>query len=221
MVSYKSTVLGITTIGTFMVSLDGSILTIAIPALSQDLKAPFEIVQWIPIIYLLVQAVTLVAFGRLADLRGRKNLFILGITLFTISSFFCMLSTSGEMIIIFRAIQGTGSALIMANAPSMITEVFPLNEIGKALGINVAFLYLGLVLGPVLGGLLVQGISWRAIFAINLPIGILIIIMGLLKLKRTEVSLKDETFDFIGTLFFGIFLALFLLVGHQSLLQAL
>jgi MFS family permease len=122
-----------------------------------------------------------------------------------------MLSTSGEMIIVFRAIQGTGSAFIMANGPSMITEVFPHHETGKALGINMAFLYLGLALGPVLGGFLVQGLSWRAIFAINLPIGILIITMGFLKLKEIEIPLKDESFDIIGTLFFGIFLALFLL----------
>ena len=152
-VEYKWTVLGVTTVGSFMTSLDGSILNIAIPSLSKDLGTTFEIVQWIPIIYLLVMAVTLIAFGRLSDLHGRKNYFLLGIVLFTISSFFCMTATSGEMIIIFRAIQGTGSAFIAANSASMITEIFPRQETGKALGINVASIYFGLVLGPVLGGL--------------------------------------------------------------------
>ena len=194
-----------------MVSLDSSILNIAIPALSQDLKTPFEIVQWIPIIYLLIMAITLIAFGRLADIRGRKNYFLLGILLFTISSFLCMLSTSGEMVIVFRAIQGTGSAFIVANSASMITEVFSHQETGKAMGIYVSSIYFGGVLGPVLGGLLVQGFTWRAIFAINLPIGAILIIIGFLKIKQSEQKLKEESFDILGTLTFGIALALFLL----------
>ncbi len=206
-VEYKWTVLGVTTVGSFMTSLDGSILNIAIPSLSRDLNASFEVVQWIPIIYLLVMAVTLIAFDRLADLRGRKNYFLLGIVLFTSSSFFCMLATSGEMIIVFRAVQGIGSAFIASNAASMITEIFPRQETGKALGINVASIYFGLVLGPVLGGLLIQGFTWRAIFAINLPIGIILIIIGFLKLEKSESKIKDESFDILGTLTFGIFLA--------------
>ncbi|NHJ20377.1 MAG: DHA2 family efflux MFS transporter permease subunit [Candidatus Lokiarchaeota archaeon] len=212
MVKYKWTVLGVTTVGSFMTSLDGSILNIAIPALSKDLKTSFEIVQWIPIVYLLVMAVTLIAFGRLSDIRGRKNFFLLGIILFTFSSFLCMLSTSGEMVIIFRAIQGTGSAFIAAISASMITEVFPHQETGKALGIYVASIYLGLVLGPVLGGLLIQVTgTWRTIFTINLPIGVILIIIGFLKLKQSELKLKDESFDILGTIAFGIALALFLL----------
>jgi EmrB/QacA subfamily drug resistance transporter len=211
MVEYKWTVLSVTAVGSFMVSLDSSILNIAIPALSEDLNASFEIVQWIPIVYLLVMSITLIAFGRLADIRGRKNYFLLGIILFTVSSLLCMFSTSGAMLIVFRAIQGTGSAFISANSPSMITEVFPHKETGKAMGIYVAFIYIGIVLGPVLGGLLVQGFTWRAIFAINLPIGIILLIIGFLKIKKSELKLKDESFDTIGTSAFGIALALFLL----------
>jgi EmrB/QacA subfamily drug resistance transporter len=211
MVEYKWTVLGVTAVGSFMVSLDSSILNIAIPMLSQDLKASFEIVQWIPIIYLLVMSITLMAFGRLADIRGRKNYFLLGIILFTVSSLLCMFSTSGVMMIFFRAIQGTGSAFISANSPSMITEVFP-QETGKAMGIYVSFIYFGIVLGPVLGGLIVQTLTWRAIFAINLPVGVTLLIIGFLKLKKPELKLKNESFDIVGTVTFGIALALLLLV---------
>ncbi len=211
MPEYKQIVLGIVSVGTFMVSLDGSILNIAIPVISTDLQASFELVQWIPIIYLLVMAITLIGFGRLADLRGRKNYFFFGLALFTSASFLCMLATSGIMLIIFRLIQGTGSAFIAANSPSMITETFSPRETGKAMGTYVAAIYLGLVAGPVLGGLLVQGFTWRAIFAINLPIGTILFIIGYFKIKPLEPAVKNETFDILGTAIFGISLASLLL----------
>ena len=211
MPEYKWNVLGITTIGVFMVSLDSSILNIAIPSISKDLKASFQIIQWIPIIYLLMMAITLISFGRLADLKGRKKFFLMGIILFTFSSFLSMLATSGEMLIFFRAIQGIGSSFIAANAASMITEAFPHEETGKALGINVATIYLGLVIGPVLGGLLLEFFTWRSIFAINLPIGIILTIIGIKKLQKSTSHMKNESFDFLGALIFGITLASFLL----------
>jgi len=212
MPEYKWMVLGITTVGVFMTSLDSSILNIAIPSISVDLKASFEVVQWIPIIYLLVMAITLIGFGRLADLHGRKNFYLIGLILFTFSSFLSMLATTGEILIIFRAIQGTGSSLIAANAPSMIMESFPRKETGKAMGINVAAIYLGLVIGPVLGGVLVQVLTWRSIFFINIPIGVVLIVWGFKKLKKSENMIKNESFDVFGTLFFGAFLA-FLLIA--------
>ncbi|MHA1130849.1 MAG: MFS transporter [Candidatus Helarchaeota archaeon] len=111
---YKWKLLILTTIGVFMMSLDSSILNIAIPALSKDLKASYEIVQWIPIIYLLVMAVTLIAFGRLADLKGKLKLFKFGLAGFTIGSFLSALAWSGEVLIVFRAIQAIGASLLGA-----------------------------------------------------------------------------------------------------------
>ena len=204
-------VLMITTIGVFMSSLDGSIVNIAIPALSGDLEADFEVVQWIPIIYLLIQAITLISFGRLSDLHGRKLFFLFGISLFTFASFLSTFVTTGIELVIFRAIQGIGSSFISANAPSMITDIFPREETGKALGINVATIYLGLVVGPVLGGLIVQFSTWRLIFFINVPIGIILISIGWLKLKKVNPGIKKERFDIWGTLLFGTFLATLLL----------
>jgi EmrB/QacA subfamily drug resistance transporter len=211
MVEYKWNVLIITTIGVFMSSLDASIVNIAIPSISRDLGTSFEVVQWIPIIYLLVNAVTLISFGRLSDLKGRKLFFLLGIFLFTFSSFLTIFASSGIIIIVFRAIQGIGSAFISANAPSMITDIFPRQETGKALGINVATIYTGLVIGPVLGGLIVQFSTWRLIFFINIPIGIILFIIGWFKLKKIDQGIKKESFDFRGTLLFGLFLASLLL----------
>ncbi|MFW9877527.1 MAG: MFS transporter, partial [Candidatus Thorarchaeota archaeon] len=152
MIKYKWTGLAIITVGTFMSSLDSSIVNIAIPSISSDLGSSFEIIQWIPIIYLLMMAITLISFGRLSDLKGRKNFYLLGVLLFTFSSFLSILVNSGELLVTFRALQGLGSSFISANAAVMITDIFPRYETGKALGINVASIYLGLVIGPVLGG---------------------------------------------------------------------
>ncbi len=211
MVRYKWTVLIITTIGVFMSSLDASIVNIAIPSLSRDLKTSFEVVQWIPIIYLLVQAVTLIGFGRLSDLKGRKLFFLFGIFLFTFASFFSTFAASGIILVIFRAIQGLGSSFISANAPSMITDIFPREETGKALGINVATIYLGLIIGPVLGGIIVQFSTWRLIFFINVPIGFILIIVGWFKLRKVNPGIKEERFDIWGTLLFMSFLVTLLL----------
>ncbi|MHA1360681.1 MAG: MFS transporter [Candidatus Helarchaeota archaeon] len=208
---YKWKLLILTTIGVFMMSLDSSILNIAIPALSKDLKASYEIVQWIPIIYLLVMAVTLIAFGRLADLKGKLKLFKFGLAGFTIGSFLSALALSGEVLIVFRAIQAIGASLLGATGIAMVTETFPKHETGKALGINVAGIYLGLVLGPVLGGILVHTLTWRSIFYINLPIGVALLILSTLQLKESETILKGEKFDQLGTIVFGGFLATFLI----------
>lgn len=207
MPEYKWNVLILTTIGMFMLSLDGSILNIAIPVLMVDLAAPFEVSQWLSIIFLLVMAITLIGFGRLADLRGKRKFFLTGLIIFTVGSFLSAIAITGEQLIVFRAIQAIGASLIAATAIAMITEIFPKQETGKALGINVAGIYLGLVLGPILGGVLVQALTWRSIFYLNVPIGIGLIILSYLKVKQSEVIVREEKFDYLGTLTFGLFLA--------------
>src|SRR5271157_343482 len=210
MPEYKKNVLLITTIGTFMGSLDGSIVNIAIPSISTDLHSTFEVIQWVTIAYLLVMAVTLVALGRLADLRGRKQFFLLGILIFTSLSLACALATTPIMLVSFRAVQGFGSSLISANAPAIITEVFPPQERGKAMGTNVAAIYLGLTIGPVLGGFLVL-FTWRSIFYINVPIGCIIIPLGIANLRKSEVREQKTMFDTPGMVMFALFLAPLLL----------
>jgi EmrB/QacA subfamily drug resistance transporter len=207
---YKWKLLVLTTIGVFMMSLDGSILNIAIYPLSVDLGVQPEISQWIPIIYLLVMAITLIGFGRLADLKGKKKFFLLGLIIFSVGSFLCTIAWSGEVLIVFRGIQAVGGSLISATAIAMVTETFPKQETGRALGINVAGIYLGLVLGPVLGGFLVSALSWRSIFYINIPIGAVLSVLTYYKIKESEIIVKKERFDSWGTITFGLFLASFL-----------
>ncbi|HME51116.1 MAG TPA: MFS transporter [Candidatus Lokiarchaeia archaeon] len=211
MSDYKWNLLLITTVGTFMGSLDGSIVNIAIPTISMDLKAPFELIQWVTIVYLLVMAISLVALGRLGDIHGRKNFFLLGLAIFTTSSFLCAMAITPIMLVSFRAIQGFGSSLIASSTPAMVTETFPPQERGKAMGINVASIYLGLTIGPVLGGILTQFSTWRSIFTINLPIGAVVFIAGLIKLKPSTNAGKKQAFDIPGMVMFALFLAPLLL----------
>jgi EmrB/QacA subfamily drug resistance transporter len=208
---YKWRLLSILAIGSFMSSLDGSIVTIALPRIAIELGVSFDQIQWVPIIYLLAMAITLVGFGRLGDLHGRKLLFLWGIAIFTISSLLDSLSTSGTMLVVFRGIQGIGASLVAAESTAMITAEFPPRERGRALGINVAAIYLGLVAGPVLGGVLVQFLDWRSIFYINLPIGVAISYFAAKDIQKRVPDDVNVKFDQKGMLFFGAFLASLLL----------
>jgi len=207
---YKWTVLLVTTIGAFMAPLDGSIVTIAIPSIASSMMIGLETVVWIALAYLLVLTVLLINAGRLSDIRGRKRSYILGFIIFTAGSVLCGLSATGLQLVIFRALQGTGAALIACNSPAIVTESFQSWERGKALGINAMAVYAGLMTGPVIGGILVQTFGWRSIFYVNVPIGILVVSLASLKLKEKRTSSMRERFDFAGAATLSAALASFL-----------
>jgi EmrB/QacA subfamily drug resistance transporter len=207
---YKWTVLLVTTLGAFMAPLDGSIVTIAIPAIASSMMLELETVVWISLAYLLVLTVLLINAGRLADLRGRKRVYILGFIIFTAGSILCGASATGLQLIIFRATQGVGAALIAANSPAIVTESFQSWERGKALGINAMAVYAGLMTGPVIGGILVQNFGWRSIFYVNVPIGILVVSLASITLKEKRISSIGERFDFAGAVTLSAALASFL-----------
>ncbi len=195
---YKWTVLLITTIGSFMAPFDGSIVTIAIPSIASSMMIGLETVVWISLAYLLVLTVLLINAGRLADLRGRKRIYIAGFIIFTAGSALCGASATGIQLVFFRALQGIGAAFIAANSPAIVTESFQSWERGKALGINAMAVYTGLTTGPVIGGILVQSFGWRSIFYVNVPIGILVVGLASIRLKERKIPLVDEGFDFAG-----------------------
>jgi EmrB/QacA subfamily drug resistance transporter len=204
---YKRMVLVITTIGSFMGPFDGSIVTIAVPSIASSMMIGLETVVWISLAYLLVLTVLLINAGRLADLRGRKRIYILGFTIFTAGSVLCGASATGVQLVIFRALQGIGAAFIAANSPAIVTESFQSWERGKALGINAMAVYTGLTTGPIIGGLLVQTFGWRSIFYVNVPIGILVVTLAAIKLREKKISTMAEGFDYAGAVTLSVALA--------------
>jgi EmrB/QacA subfamily drug resistance transporter len=209
--SYKWVALLITTIGSFMSSLDGSIVNIALPAIASDLKIGFETVLWVPVGYLLVLTILLISFGRLADIKGRKKLFNLGFAIFTVGSALCGVSQTGIQLLLSRILQGMGGALLISNSAAIVTDAFPGYERGKALGVNAMAVYIGLVTGPILGGFLVQYLGWRSVFYVNIPIGIFLTVFGTIRLKELAAIVPSQRFDLLGAGTFSFGLAMLLL----------
>lgn len=196
--AYKWIALTITTVGAFMAPFDGSVVIVAIPSIARSMSLDLATVLWIPLAYLLSLTVLLINFGRLGDLKGRRNFYLLGLALFSTTSVMCGMAQTGLQLITFRALQGVAASLLISNSPAIVTEVFPRTERGKALGINVMAVYGGLTLGPVIGGLIVQNLGWRWIFYINLPIGLLTALAGYLFLHETKRT-KEQSFDLAGS----------------------
>jgi len=178
--------LALTSVGAFMTPLDSSIVAVALAKMGPALHLSFSASIWVQAAYLLTMAVLLIPLGRLADHRGRVHFYLAGIAVFTLGSLLAGLSPNGAWLIASRAIQGAGGALLSATAAAIVTAVFPSQERGRALGINVMAVYVGLSVGPVLGGQIVDHLGWRWIFFINLPIGVAAFVWGWLLMPRHE-----------------------------------
>jgi len=161
----------------------------------------------------------LVPFGRIADIYGRKRIFTYGILIYTVASLLSAISTSAVMLISFRVLQGIGGAMIFGTGVAILTSVFPAGERGRALGINVAAVYLGLSLGPFLGGILTQYFGWRSIFWANVPMGLIVITFVFWKLKGEWAEAKGHKFDLIGSIIYS--LTLVAIIYGLSLLPAM
>jgi len=197
--------LALTSVGAFMWPLDGSIVSVAMPVMGQDLGLSFTAAVWVSAAFLLTTAVLLIPAGRLADQHGRVRYYLLGTAVFTVASLFCALSMDGSWLIVSRIVQGAGAALVGATSAAIVTAVFPPNERGRALGINVMAVYIGLTVGPPLGGFLADTVGWRWIFLINLPIGIIVLLWGWFMLPRSE-RVPGPRLDVFGSVLLGGFL---------------
>ena len=200
----KKGVLVVVTIASFLTPFMGSSINIALPPIGREFAIDAVLLAWIPTSYLLAATVFLLPFGRIADIYGRKRIFTYGIVIYTISSLLAATSTSAIMLILFRIPQGIGGAMIFGTGVAILTSVYPVEERGKALGINVAAVYLGLSLGPFLGGLLTEHFGWRSIFLANLPLGLAIITLLLWKLRGEWADAKGEKFDLSGSIIYGL-----------------
>lgn len=192
---------------TFMATLDGSIVNVALPVMSQRLSVSMASIEWVVTSYLIVIVGTILIFGRLADIKGKTTIFKLGIIIFTIGSLICGLSNSLVMLVFSRGLQAIGAAGTMSTNHGIITHVFPNNERGRALGINATFVALGSMVGPPLGGVIVSILSWQYIFLINVPIGILALILAMKTLPKSKNN-SNEKLDIIGAILFGLTMVL-------------
>lgn len=203
-IDYKWIVLSVTTIGALMAAIDSTIVVLALPDMLVKLHADLIEMIWVIMGYILVSTVFLLTFGRVADIFGRVRMYNLGFVIFTIGSALCGISGDAIQLIIFRLVQGTGAAMMVVNSVAIITEVFPINERGKALGINAVTFSFGGVAGPILGGFILAVADWRWIFFINVPIGILGALWGYRVLKESNIRKKAEGFDILGAVTFSI-----------------
>ena len=203
-------------IGIFMATLDGSIVNIALPSIMADFAVPLATIQWVVMIYLLTVTSLLLSFGRLSDIRGRRMVYSLGLCLFSLGSFFCAIASTAHWLIGARFFQGLGAAMTMACTPALIVDTFPERERGRAIGMMGSVVASGLTAGPALGGLLIHYFSWRAIFYINIPIGLLTAagVFFLLKGGKADIT-RPETFDWPGAALLAILLgSLLMAITH-------
>lgn len=200
----------------FLTPLMASSVNLALPTISREFAMDALSLSWVATSFLLAAAMFLVPFGRLADIYGRKRIFVYGMILFTFFSFLCGFAFSGSMLIALRALQGLGAAMIFATSMAILTSAYPAAERGRVLGINVAAVYTGLSVGPFVGGMLTHYFGWRSIFYANALIGLLVCILVIWKLKSEWAESRGEPFDVPGSLIYTVSLT-FLMIGFSKL----
>lgn len=200
--NYKWIALSCTSIGALMSVLSGSTLMIALPVIMKDLNASMNIVTWTIMGYMLAMTILVPSIGRMADMVGRKKLYVSGFALFTFASLLCSISQSGMQLLIYRIIQSVGGSLMVANSTAIVADAFPKKSLGKALGINSMIISIASVAGPILGGFLIS-IGWRSIFYVNIPIGVIGTLWAAFQLKESSILSEKQKFDLKGTLSFS------------------
>lgn len=208
--SFKKSVLLVSTFAAFLTPFLTSAVNLALPSIGKDLHTNAISLSWVISSFILTSAIFLLPFGRLGDIIGRKRIFTIGISLFTISTFLIVFSHSITSLIILRIFQGFSSAMIFGTSMAILTSVFQPGERGRAIGINITATYLGLSLGPVIGGLLTHYFGWRSIFAFLVPFGIISVVLIQTKIKTEWAEAVGERFDWRGSVIYGIALAAFM-----------
>ena len=222
-VEYKWLVFMTAAIGTFVSALDQTSVNVALPSIANHFGSTLPAVQWVALGYVLTTGALLMPMGRLSDLVGRKRVYTLGFTIFTLAAVLTAISPLLISVVFFKVLQGVGAAMVQATAMAMVTATFPSEERGRIIGLYLSIVGIGAIVGPIVGGLVVDLLGWRYIFFLGLPFGIASIITGLVFLEDDRESLKarrssSDRFDWIGAALSSGGLALFLLVitnGHR------
>lgn len=186
---------------TFMSTLDSSIVNVALPNMSDKLNVTMAGIEWVVTSFLITISAAILIFGRLGDIKGKTNVFKFGVVVFTIGSLLCGLTDSLPMLVAARVIQAIGAAATMGTNQGIITQAFPANERGRALGILATFVALGAMAGPPLGGFIVSAFGWEYIFLVNIPIGILVFISSIRIFPKSGKA-SSEKFDSLGAVLF-------------------
>lgn len=187
-------------LGTFMSALDASVVNTVLPVINRSFGSNIATIEWVVTIYLLVVSGLLLGFGRLGDLQGHKRLYVSGLAGFVFTSALCGLAPSATALIALRVLQALGAAVLFANSPAILTKNFPSAQRGQALGLQATMTYLGLMVGPSLGGWLTSRFSWRAVFYINVPVGLLALWVSLNFMPRDPPSANAGRFDLAGAI---------------------
>ncbi len=214
--SWKWFILSTVLLGATMSALDVSIVNVAMPTLKSTFGVSMAVIEWIAMAYMLTLTIFLPLFGRLADMYGRSRLYNIGFVVFSVGSLFCGMSNSADFMIAARVLQAVGAGLLQANSVALITHAFPGNERGKAIGIQGAVQAISMSVGPFVGGILIASVGWRAIFYINIPIGILGTIAALFILPPNQKVEKKEKVDYLGTVLFASGLAFIVLAFNEG-----
>jgi EmrB/QacA subfamily drug resistance transporter len=194
-------------------SLGTSIANVGLPTLARAFNASFQQVQWVVLAYLLAITTLIVSVGRLGDVIGRRRLMLIGISLFTVASALCGIAPTLWLLIAARVMQGLGAAIMMALTIAMVGEAVPKDKTGSAMGLLGTMSAIGTALGPTLGGLLIAAFNWRAIFLVNVPLGIFTFVLAYrcLPVARQSPKVNKPRFDTMGTLLLALTLAAYAL----------
>ena len=198
------------TLSNFLTPFMAAATYIALPSIAADFKMDAVLLSWVATGFTLASVASMVPCGRIADILGRKKIFLLGYMILTIASLLCGLSGSPSMFIIFRIFQGIGGAMIFVQGPAILLSVFPPHDRGRVLGISVAAVFAGLSLGPLIGGVMTTALSWRSVFLMISPLGLIVIGLMYWKLKEEWVDAKGEKFDFVGSVIYVLSIVIFI-----------
>jgi EmrB/QacA subfamily drug resistance transporter len=213
----KKVILFIMTLSSFLTTFMGSAMNVALPSIGKEFSISAVMLSWVATSYLLTAALFLVPFGKIADIYGRKKIYLGGIILYSITSLACAIAPNAVFLIVARSVQGISGSMVFATGVAILSTVFPPGERGRALGLNLAATYLGLSTGPFFGGLLTFHFGWRSILYLTSLLAIVIIPLVLTKMKGDWAAKKGDKFDFKGSVVYMI--GLFCIMYGFSLLH--
>jgi EmrB/QacA subfamily drug resistance transporter len=215
----KKIVLLVAMMASFLTPFTASSINVALPSIGATMALDAETLNWVATVYILAAVAFLLPFGRLADIRGRKRVFQIGVVIDAVSSILCAVAPSAGWLLAFRAFQGLGGAMIYGTSTAILTSVYPAQERGQALGLAVASTYTGLSVGPLIGGWMTQHFGWESAFLLNAALGAILSAVVFLRLHDEWAHARGESFDYVGSLFYCI--AIVLLIYAFSVLPEL